>query len=59
MMLLSQASQILGGKLVGRDVMFSAVSSDSRAITAGDLFVALQRGSLSNFSHIGCHSGCG
>ena len=42
MMLLSQAAQILGGKLIGQDVRFSAVSSDSRAITAGDLFVALQ-----------------
>ncbi len=42
MMLLSQAAQVLGGKLVGRDVMFNAVSSDSRAITPGDLFVALQ-----------------
>ena len=42
MMLLSQAAQVLGGKLVGPDTRFSAVSSDSRAITAGDLFVALQ-----------------
>ncbi len=42
MMLLSQAAQVLGGKLVGPDVMFNAVSSDSRAITPGDLFVALQ-----------------
>ena len=42
MMLLSQAAQVLGGQLIGQDVLFSAVSSDSRAITAGDLFVALQ-----------------
>ncbi len=42
MMLLSQAAQVLGGKLVGRDVLFNAVSSDSRAIMSGDLFVALQ-----------------
>ncbi|MDD5179929.1 MAG: UDP-N-acetylmuramoyl-tripeptide--D-alanyl-D-alanine ligase [Gallionellaceae bacterium] len=42
MMLLSQAAQVLGGKLVGQDVMFTAVSSDSRTIAAGDLFVALQ-----------------
>jgi UDP-N-acetylmuramoyl-tripeptide--D-alanyl-D-alanine ligase len=42
MMLLSQAAQVLGGKLVGRDVEFSAVSSDSRKIAAGDLFVALK-----------------
>ena len=42
MMMLSQAAQVLGAKLVGQDVMFNAVSSDSRAIAAGDLFVALQ-----------------
>ncbi len=41
MMLLSQAAQVLGGKLVGGDVEFSAVSSDSRKITPGDLFIAL------------------
>lgn len=42
MMLLSKAAQVLGGKLLGQDVEFSAVSTDSRAISAGDLFVALQ-----------------
>lgn len=45
MMHLAQAAQVLGGKLVAQDTMqdveFSAVSSDSRAITQGDLFVAL------------------
>lgn len=42
MMLLSQAAQVLGGELVGRDVLFTSVSSDSRTINTGDLFVALQ-----------------
>ena len=42
MMLLSQAAQVLGGKLVGPDVQFTSVSSDSRAIVSGDLFIALQ-----------------
>ncbi len=42
MMLLSQAAQVLGCRLVGHDVLFTSVSSDSRAINAGDLFVALQ-----------------
>jgi UDP-N-acetylmuramoyl-tripeptide--D-alanyl-D-alanine ligase len=42
MMLLSQAAQILGCELIGHDVLFTAVSSDSRSINAGDLFVALQ-----------------
>jgi UDP-N-acetylmuramoyl-tripeptide--D-alanyl-D-alanine ligase len=41
MMLLSQAAQVLGARLVGADVTFAAVSSDSRQIAAGDLFVAL------------------
>src|ERR1019366_1978527 len=42
MMLLSQAAQTTGGKLVGADVRFKAVSSDSRKIAQGDLFVALR-----------------
>ncbi|MDP1637955.1 MAG: UDP-N-acetylmuramoyl-tripeptide--D-alanyl-D-alanine ligase [Candidatus Nitrotoga sp.] len=42
MMLLSQAAQVLSCELVGHDVLFTSVSSDSRAINAGDLFVALQ-----------------
>jgi len=42
MMLLSQAVQALGGRLLGPDVRFNAVSSDSRTIVAGDLFVALK-----------------
>ncbi len=42
MMLLSQAAKVLGGTLVGDDVRFSAVSSDSRNIQNGDLFLALQ-----------------
>ena len=41
MMLLSQAAQVLGGELVGKDVAFATVATDSRTITAGDLFVAL------------------
>lgn len=42
MMLISQAAQILGARMIGDDVEFLSVSSDSRAINAGDLFVALQ-----------------
>lgn len=42
MMLLSQAAKILGGTLIGADAHFTAVSTDSRAIAKGDLFVALQ-----------------
>ncbi len=42
MMLLSQIAEVLGGTLIGADVRFNAVSTDSRAIASGDLFVALQ-----------------
>ena len=41
MLLLSQATQVLGGELVGKDIAFSSVATDSRTIIAGDLFVAL------------------
>ncbi len=39
---LSQAAKKLGGKLVGDDVSFSSVGTDSRAVKKGDLFVALK-----------------
>jgi len=42
MMLLSQAAQVLDGRLVGEDVRFTAVSSDSRKLEPGDLFIALR-----------------
>ncbi|MCR4298437.1 MAG: UDP-N-acetylmuramoyl-tripeptide--D-alanyl-D-alanine ligase [Gallionella sp.] len=42
MMLLSQAAQALNGRLAGADVRFAAVSTDSRKIKAGDLFIALR-----------------
>lgn len=42
MMMLTQAAQVLGARMIGEDVEFLSVSSDSRAINAGDLFVALQ-----------------
>jgi UDP-N-acetylmuramoyl-tripeptide--D-alanyl-D-alanine ligase len=42
MMLLSQVAQALGGTLIGPDVRFNAVSTDSRTIAPGDLFVALK-----------------
>ena len=41
MMLLSKVAQVLGGELVGQDIEFDAVSTDSRSINTGDLFVAL------------------
>jgi len=42
MMRLSQAAQALGVPFAGRDVEFTAVSTDSRAVRCGDLFVALR-----------------
>ncbi len=42
MMMLSQAAQVLNGRMVGEDVHFAAVSSDSRKLAQGDLFVALR-----------------
>ena len=41
-MTLAEAATVLGGELRGADVTFTAVSTDSRAIAAGDLFVALR-----------------
>ena len=42
MMLLSQAAQALGARLIGEDARFFAVSSDSRKMQPGDLFIALR-----------------
>ncbi len=42
MMMLTQAAHVLGGRVIGADVAFAAVSSDSRGIAPGDLFVALR-----------------
>jgi UDP-N-acetylmuramoyl-tripeptide--D-alanyl-D-alanine ligase len=42
MMLLSQAAQALHAQHAGTEVSFSAVSTDTRTIAQGDLFVALK-----------------
>lgn len=42
MMLLSQAAAVLGARMSGDDVKFASVSTDSRAIAKGDLFIALR-----------------
>ncbi|MEO8203514.1 MAG: UDP-N-acetylmuramoyl-tripeptide--D-alanyl-D-alanine ligase [Betaproteobacteria bacterium] len=42
MLNLSQAAQAIGGAVAGRDNVFTGVSTDSRSIGAGDLFVALR-----------------
>jgi UDP-N-acetylmuramoyl-tripeptide--D-alanyl-D-alanine ligase len=42
MMSLSQAAAVLGARTSGADTHFSGVSTDTRALRAGDLFVALR-----------------
>lgn len=42
MMLLSEAAAALGARLLGDDVAFTSVGTDSRQITPGQLFVALK-----------------
>jgi UDP-N-acetylmuramoyl-tripeptide--D-alanyl-D-alanine ligase len=42
MMMLSQAANALQARLEGADVHFDAVSTDTRAIKQGDLFIALK-----------------
>ncbi len=42
MMLLSQASLALQARMEGTDIRFSAVSTDTRSIQPGDLFIALK-----------------
>ena len=42
MMKLSEASRVLGGRTSGSDPRFSGVSTDTRTLHAGDLFVALR-----------------
>ena len=39
---LSKVAQVVGGRLVGKDIALSGASTDTRAIDAGQLFVALR-----------------
>ena len=42
MLTLKQAAAAIGASVQGKDVTFTAVTTDSRAVAAGDLFVALK-----------------
>jgi UDP-N-acetylmuramoyl-tripeptide--D-alanyl-D-alanine ligase len=42
MMTLQQATEIVGGEMHGDNVSFAAVSTDSRKLKSGDLYIALQ-----------------
>jgi len=51
-MMLSVAAQVLNGKIVGGDVSFSAVSSDSRKVAKGDLFLALRGDNFDGYAFV-------
>ena len=42
MMMMSEAAKALGGELIGKDALFTAVSKDTRSIAAGDLYIAIK-----------------
>src|SRR5919204_60953 len=42
MMSLAEAARVTGGRVSGNDARFAGVSTDSRSIGAGELFVALR-----------------
>ncbi|WP_220813930.1 UDP-N-acetylmuramoyl-tripeptide--D-alanyl-D-alanine ligase [Pseudomonas paralcaligenes] len=51
--LLSEVVQALEGRVVGADVAFSAVSTDSRRIEAGQLFIALVGPNFDGHDYLG------
>ncbi len=59
MMQLSQAAKVLDGQMVGSDVQFAAVSSDSRKLMHGDLFIALRGEHFDGFEFIAQAAGNG
>ncbi len=59
MMNLSQAAGAVAGSLRGQDVEFSAVSTDTRSIAAGDLFVALRGERFDGHDYLAAAAGQG
>jgi UDP-N-acetylmuramoyl-tripeptide--D-alanyl-D-alanine ligase len=59
MMMLSQAALATGGKLAGADVRFDGVSSDSRSIAQGDLFIALRGEHFDGYNFVATASQAG
>jgi UDP-N-acetylmuramoyl-tripeptide--D-alanyl-D-alanine ligase len=53
MMLLSQAAQATGGKLVGTDVTLGEISTDTRKLAQGDLFIALRGERFDGYEFVG------
>jgi len=52
MMALSQATKILNGTQIGNDVEFSDVSTDTRSLKKGDLYIALKGDSFDGHDYI-------
>ena len=59
MMLLSQAAHATSGKLLGSDARFKSVSTDSRKISANELFVALRGEQFDGYEFIAQAAQCG
>jgi UDP-N-acetylmuramoyl-tripeptide--D-alanyl-D-alanine ligase len=53
MMDLAEAARVLSGRLEGANARFSGVSTDSRAVGTGDLFVALQGERFDGHAYVG------
>jgi len=50
---LSEAAEVLQGRLHGRDAAFSSVSTDSRSLRVGDLFIALSGPNFDGHDYVG------
>ncbi|MBU0620268.1 MAG: UDP-N-acetylmuramoyl-tripeptide--D-alanyl-D-alanine ligase [Gammaproteobacteria bacterium] len=51
MMMLSQIAPVLHGRMEGADVHFNAVSTDTRSISKGDLFIALKGENFDGYNY--------
>ncbi len=59
MMLLTRAAADLGARVIGEDVEFTGVCSDSRKLVQGDLFVAIRGEHFDGFEFIDRARSCG
>lgn len=50
---LSEAAAVVQGSVQGRDAVFSSVSTDTRSLRTGDLFIALQGPNFDGHDYIG------
>jgi len=58
-MSLAEAAAVLGGRASGADARFSAVSTDSRSLSRGDLFVALRGDRFDGHAFLGAAAAAG